>query len=209
MEEIKIQRNSRQIPSKKEVCSNKKYHDIIYGWLQEASERDEVGNRYVNEKCVNFTAIGKMINLSRQTVAKKIKNLEEMGLIVKNDGKKRYDLILLSAGDATLIPQKTLNFLVNSQSEKGISIYVYLFNRFYANGYSEFSFYMNQIKSFIGLSTAYKNNNDVIKDCLTSLENNGLIEFSVEDEIGDDGLVKTLYKIHRVNIEYKEKISGC
>jgi hypothetical protein len=30
---LKIQSNSRQIPKTKDICSNKKYYDILYAYL--------------------------------------------------------------------------------------------------------------------------------------------------------------------------------
>ena len=97
------------------------------------SEVDSEGIRYIKEKNINYSAIAKTVKLSRQTVAKRIKNLEEIGLIYKNEMKKRYEIHLLSKLDASLIPNRTLTFLVDSYSENAISIYIYLLNRFWAN----------------------------------------------------------------------------
>jgi len=90
------------------------YSDIVYGWFQDMSEKDSEGIRYVNEKDVNYSKIGDRIGLSRQTVSKRIKNLEDMGLIYKNDLKKRYEIHILSNVDASLIPKRTLSFLIDS-----------------------------------------------------------------------------------------------
>jgi hypothetical protein len=40
--------------------------------------------------------------------------LEDIGLIYKNEMKNRYEIHLLSNVDASLIPQDTLSFLVDS-----------------------------------------------------------------------------------------------
>jgi hypothetical protein len=52
---MEIEKNSRQIPKRQEICSDKKYSDVVYGWFQDVSERDGEGIRYVNEKDVNFS----------------------------------------------------------------------------------------------------------------------------------------------------------
>ena len=62
---LKIQSNSRQVPKAKNICSNKKYYDILYAYLQCISERDETGVRYFLKKDINFSKLGEMFNLSR------------------------------------------------------------------------------------------------------------------------------------------------
>ena len=48
---LKIQPNSRQVPKAKDICSNKKYYDILYAYLQCISVRDEKsGTRYFSKK---------------------------------------------------------------------------------------------------------------------------------------------------------------
>ena len=48
---MEIQHNSRQIPSNKELTSNKKYSDIFYGYLQQKSHLDkESGLRFLWKK---------------------------------------------------------------------------------------------------------------------------------------------------------------
>ena len=37
---LQIKRNSRQIPSSKDILSNAKYCDLLYGYLQGMSDRD-------------------------------------------------------------------------------------------------------------------------------------------------------------------------
>ena len=62
-----------------------------------------------------------------------MKNLEKLGLVVKNDSKKRYELTTLDATMAALVPYPTLKLLVDALSENSISTYVYLLNRYVAN----------------------------------------------------------------------------
>ena len=63
---LKIQPNSRQIPKSKNICSNKKYYDILYAYLQCISERDsDTNKRYFYKKDINFSKLGEIFNLSR------------------------------------------------------------------------------------------------------------------------------------------------
>lgn len=126
--------NSRQIPSKDEICANKKYYDILYAYFQCISEPvdKEKGDmrRIFPKKEVNFTKLGKIFSLTRQTVSTKFKNLKDLGLIV-DFNEEYYMLIRLEDSDATLIPYKTLKVLTDALSENSISAYVYLFNRYW------------------------------------------------------------------------------
>jgi hypothetical protein len=62
-----------------------------------------------------------------------MKNLEKMGLVTKNESKKRYELLILDPDVAALIPYNTLKLLVDTLSENSISSYVYLLSRYIAN----------------------------------------------------------------------------
>ena len=195
---MEIEKNSRQMPKIKEICSDKKYSDVVYGWFQNASERTNEGIRYVNKKDVNYSKIAQVVKLSRQTVSKRIKNLEEMGLIYENKDKSRYELHLLNNVDASLIPKRTLEFLINSQSENGINIYIYLLNRYWANNEKPYVFTLEQVKAFIGISTKTTSNNNCITDVLASLHNNGLICCVLREEGGG---IKTMYSIEWMSFE--------
>ena len=78
---MEIKNNSRQIPKTKEICSNKKYYDVLYAYLQCISEKNFEGKRIFSKKEINFSKLGNVFNLSRQTISTKFKNLKELGLI--------------------------------------------------------------------------------------------------------------------------------
>ena len=161
---LTIKNNSRQIPDNKEICANKKYYDILYAYLQKISEVDIDNIRYIPMKEINFTQLGKMFGLTRQTVSTKMKNLENMGLVIKNESKKRYELVILEANIAALIPYNTLKLLVDGLSENSISTYVYLLNRFIANNEKPFLFTYEQIKNFIGICSTTRSNDETIRN---------------------------------------------
>lgn len=197
---MKIEKNSRQIPKITEICSDKKYSDMVYGWFQDVSQWDQEGERYVALKDINYQQIGERVKLTRQTVSKRIKNLEDMGLICKNEMKKRYEIRVLERVDASLIPQHTLKFLVDSQSDNTISIYVYLLNKYWANGKQPFYFTIPEVKAFLGLSVRTTSNNHCVMNPLFSLRNNGLIDFELME---DHTSIKTKYLIKSMSFNPK------
>ena len=195
---LKIQSNSRQIPKAKNICSNKKYYDILYAYLQCISERDNESNkRYFYKKDINFSRLGEIFNLSRQTVSTKFKNLKELGLIEEID-KNTYQLIELSADIASLVPYNTLKLITDTLNDNSISTYIYLLNCYYGNDCRPFQFTLDQIKGYIGISTSTRSNNDIVTNILYVLEKIGLIKYSlstVKQETDSFQNVKTIYQL--------------
>ena len=195
---LKIQPNSRQVPKSKNICSNKKYYDILYAYLQCISERDKESNkRYFYKKDINFSKLGEIFNLSRQTVSTKFKNLKELGL-VEEVNKDTYQLIELSADIASLVPYNTLKLITDTLSENSISTYIYLLNCYYSNDCRPFQFTLDQIKKHIGISTNTRSNNDIITNILYVLEKIGLIKYSlstVKQETDSFQNLKTIYQL--------------
>ena len=197
---LTIKNNSRQVPDNKIICADKKYYDILYGYLQKVSEQEEDdGNivRYVPMKDINFSELGRIFGLTRQTVSKKMNNLEAMGLVIKNEKKKRYELMILEPNVAALIPYNTLKLLVDTLSENSISTYVYLLSRYIANHENPFQFTLAQVKTNIGISTSTKSNDNIVTNILFVLEKIGLIKYSLgtEKHESEFGNVKTIYQI--------------
>lgn len=195
---LKIQPNSRQMPKAKTICSNKKYYDILYAYLQCISQRDEeINKRYFYKKDINFSKLGEIFGLSRQTVSTKFKNLKELGLIEEN-GSDMYFLIELSTDLASLIPYNTLKLLTDTLSENAISAYIYLLNCYYSNDCRPFQFSLDQIKTYIGISTTTRSNNDVITNILYVLEKIGLIKYSLSALSQEEDTfqnIKTIYQL--------------
>ena len=90
-----------------------------------------------------------------------------------------YFLIELSTDLASLIPYNTLKLLTDTLSENAISAYIYLLNCYYGNDCRPFQFSLDQVKTYIGISTATRSNNDVITNILYVLEKIGLIKYSL------------------------------
>lgn len=195
---IKKEKDNRQVPKSQEICANKKYYDILYAYLQYISDRDEETNiRYFLKSDINFSKLGEIFSLSRQTVSTKFKNLKDLGLIIELD-EQRYQLVLLEAETAALIPYSTLKILVDTLNEKAISTYIYLLNRYYAKDGQAFVFTLDQIKKYIGISVTTRSNNDVVTNILYVLSKLGLIKYSLTT-VAQDGdnfqNVKTIYQL--------------
>ena len=190
-------KTARQIPKTKDICASKKYNDILYAYLQCISEKDRTGRRIVEKSKIKFTQLALKFNLTRQTIATKFKNLKELGL-VKDLNDNYYEIIELEQNVAALIPYETLKVLVDTLSERAISTYIYLFNRYFASGYQPFTFTLDQVKAYVGICSKTKSNDDTITNILYVLSKIGVIKYEltavkVEDTFSN---VKTIYKLN-------------
>ena len=109
------------------------------------------------------------------------KHLEDKGLIeLKDDG--YYYLTVLEDEEANLIEYNTLSKLINVFQKNSLSIYIYLFNRYYASGFQPFIATIKQIKDFIGIATTTTSNNIIIDDTIDILKRLGLLDFRIKFE---------------------------
>lgn len=88
---------------------------------------------------MNFTRLGEIFGISRQTASTKFKNLKDLGLIKEID-KENFELVELRSDIASLVPYETLKLITDTLNENSISTYVYLLNCYYANGCKPFVF---------------------------------------------------------------------
>lgn len=179
---LQIQKNSRQVPSDEIYTADKKYHDLLYGVMQELSYQDGEGIdncRYVNKKDMKFQDLGDRIGLTRQTVKKKLDNLMSLGLVTYIEEEKRYKILKLDNKISTLVPFETLRRLNNSLNQNSISLFVYLLNRYIAAGEKEYCATMRQMKTFVGISVSTTSNNEVISDILDTLQLVGLVDYEL------------------------------
>lgn len=194
---MQIESNSRQMPSTASVAREKDYCDLLYAWLQCNSERENMNEqrRRVPKSKIKWVAIENDFTrtlsdgtvdkvMSRKTIAKYFKYLEEKGLVVFNEEDNYYYLTVLEPNEANLIEYNTLSKLMNVLQKNSISIYIYLFNRYYANGRTPFIATIKQIKDFIGIATTTTSNNIIIDDTLDILKRLGLLDFKLVS--GDD-----------------------
>lgn len=195
---MQIEKNSRQVPSIKTICSDKKYYDILYAYLQCISKRNEENlsdTRYINKKEVNFSKMGGIFGVSRQTISTKFKGLIDLGLIEQSQDK--YIINVLPQDYAYLIPQSTLQLLTDALSENSISAYVYLFNRYLANKEQIYLFTLDQIKTWVGISTKTRSNDTVVTNILLVLKRIGLIDYELTTVVDESNFqnIKTMYQL--------------
>ena len=206
---MEIKKNSRQMPSASMIVREKDYCDLLYAWLQCNSERENVMStrRRIEKNKIKWTAIERDFTrtltdgsvekvMSRKTIAKYFNHLMDKGLISEGEDDYYY-LTVLDASEANLIECITLSKLMNVLQKNSISIYIYLFNRYCANGYQPFIATIKQIKDFIGIATSTTSNNIVIDDTIDILKRLGLLE--VKLITGEDN--KTYLEFQRVKNE--------
>lgn len=191
---MEIKKNSRQMPSTSAVVKQKDYSDLLYAWLQCNSERENPASprRRIEKSKVKWTAIeqdftrtladGKTEKvMSRKTIAKYFAHLIEQNLVSEGEDGYFY-LTVLEASEANLIEYNTLSKLMNVLQKNSISIYVYLFNRYCANGYTPFIATIKQIKDFIGIATSTTSNNLIVSDTIDILKRLGLLDVKLITE---------------------------
>lgn len=199
---MSIQKNSRQMPSSKIITKEKNYCDLLYAWLQCNSELLDMESRirYIERKNVKWARIERDFTrqssdgaiekvMDRKTIAKYFRHLEEKGLVKLNKEDDNYYLTVLDNYEANLIEYKTLNKLMNVFQKNSINIYIYLFNRYFANDQKPFIVTMRQIKEFIGIATSTTSNNMLIDDTLDILKRLKLLDYEI---IYQDG--KTMFQ---------------
>ena len=193
---MQIEQNSRQMPANKETTREKDYCDLLYAWLQCHSER--VGNwtsqRRIHKSLIKWTVIerdftriieGKEVKaIARKTIAKYFAWLEENGFITFNAEDNYYYLAVLDDRSGFLVEYKTLEVLMNTLQRRSLSIYIYLLNRYIANGYDGYDFTLGQVKDFIGFTTSTTSNNCCIVDTFEILERLGLMKYHLTCENG-------------------------
>lgn len=185
------------MPSTSSIAREKDYCDLLYAWLQCNSERENMNEtrRRIPKSRIKWVAIENDFTrtlsdgtvdkvMSRKTIAKYFKHLEDKGLITFNEEDNYYYLTVLESNEANLIEYKTLAKLMNVLQKNSISVYIYLFNRYYANGRCAFIATIKQIKDFIGIATTTTSNNAVIDDTLDILKRLGLLDYKLIN--GDD-----------------------
>ena len=116
--------------------------------------------------------------MGRKTIAKYFNYFLEQGLVTEGDDDYYY-LTVLPKDSAHLIEYTTLYKLMNVLQKHCLSIYIYLFNRYYANGCKPVIVTMAQIKSYIGFSASTSSNNGFIDDTIDILKRLKLLDMQI------------------------------
>lgn len=208
---MEIQKNSRQIPSNEIYTANKQYSDILYGYLQHNSYLDEKINiRFIPKKEISYVKLASALNMHRQTVSTKFNNLINQGLVSYNESLKRYELVIIDADLATLLPDETVRVCYNTLQDRCLSILAYLLKTFIQHGEKPCQINLDIIKAYVGLCVSNRGcSNQIIKDCLLVLQGLGFITYHTEKETDDKtGGTKMIYILDKVNnsIKFDEKV---
>lgn len=199
---MEIQKNSRQIPSNKKYTANKKYSDLVYGYLQEKSVLDEsLGVRYLPKKEVKYTQMAEDLGLSRQTASRRFNNLIEQDLVYYDEDNRRYILAKLEADLAALLPCDTVRILCVNLKERSLSILTYLMKTYFQHGQKPCEINIDIIKEHVGLNVDNRGkNNQIIKDIFVLLRQLGFIEYHIEKDFDVvSGGYKTKYILDKVD----------
>ena len=186
-----IKKNSRQMPSTTSIVREKDYCDLLYAWLQCNSERENINTsrRRIEKKKVKWASIERDFTrqlsdgsiekaMSRKTIAKYFSYLIDEKLVI-DENDDYYYLAVLDPQDGNLIEYNTLLKMMNVLQKNSINIYIYLFNRYYANNFQPFIATMKQIKEYIGIATTTTSNNYIILNTIDILSRLGLLKMSI------------------------------
>lgn len=189
-------KNTRQMPKAQAVISQKDYCDLLYAWLQCNSDRidftsNQSGRKILKSK-IKFVAIEKEFTqidpetnkpiklFSRKTISKYFSHLISIGLVYEEErDPDYYYLKLLEPKEGNLIEYNTLSKLITVLQKNSLNIYIYLYNRYYANNFQPFIATMKQIKEYIGIATTTTSNNYIILNTIDILSRLGLLKMSI------------------------------
>ena len=110
-----------------------------------------------------------------------------------------YELVTLDNNVAWLIQSELLQLMIDSLSQNTVSTYVYLFNRFYANGNKPFQFTIEQIKNHIGISTTTRSNDEIVSNILFVLQKLGVIKYTLTTVKQDSDSFNNVKTIHQLD----------
>lgn len=204
MQHLKKPENARQIPKTKKYTANKDYYDYLFGYLQSISHWDGglTSNRYIYKSSINFSTISKICGKSRQTISKKFKAILEGTEQNEKSGVPplirqvcdRYEIIAIEPNLAMLVPQDTLQLLLDTVKDDVISIYVYLFNRYFASGQNSFQITFPELRAVVGAGVKNRDN-DKFNNILRILQKIGLLKYQQTMEKEISGQIKTHTRI--------------
>lgn len=199
---MEMQHNSRQIPSNERYTANKKYSDLVYGYLQQKSTLDETnGIRFLMKKEIKYTQMAEDLGLSRQTASRKFNDLIAEDLVYYDEDNKRYVLTKLEADLAALLPCDTVRVLCVNLKERSLSTLAYLLKSYFQHGQQPYEVNLDILKAHVGLSVDNRGrNNQTIKDILLLLKKLGFVEYHIERDFNaESGGFKTKYVIDKVD----------
>lgn len=190
-----IRPNSRQIPLIIDYAGHPDYSDLLYGYLQLVSLPGKNRVRYVSSAEVTGVKLGQVLGITRQTASKKLKGLQELGLVGEKKAGK-LELGIFENDEAMLVPMDVLQVLVDTKIPHILSLYVYMLNR-YMGAQGEFNYVLSTVKDFIGISSATYSNSYTITEAMEKLDELGLLKYRQVVQGNDTGY-KTVQMVDQV-----------
>lgn len=171
---------TRSIPTAKEFTHLKKV-DLLYAYLQTISKWDgKTQARHVWKADFTRQEAQVAINVSSvNTITNRLNTLIKSGFVIEHED--HYELTVETA--FTLIDTRTLEFLINTANDNVINVYAFLKwkHEFSQNHGNDFYFYNKQIVEDV-LGQPYNDrSNRRVNDILSSLKNNGLVNFEIKN----------------------------
>ena len=175
--------------------ADKAISDLLYAWLQCNSKwKEGEGHRYIEKKAVKMTVLGRKLGCERRTIAKQMKQLLDKGYVVEEGG---YYILSPVGKYYFLVPQRTLQYLLDTRSANVIKAYCYLGNLKHYYGEEAF-FTQNSLLEAIGYTTHQGKNHEFIRNILVALANDELVT-TYREPVTVDGKNIIVYRISKYN----------
>lgn len=209
--------DTRQMPCRSSVTSEKNYCDLLYAWIQCNSERTSLHSqdRRISKKKCKYTNIEREMTdsqgekvMDRRTISKYFQWLVTQGYLVLDEKQEYYNITVLEKGEANIIYYKTLSILMNVFRRHSIDIYQYLYSRYCANGKKTFRAAIPDIKRYIGITTSTSSNNAVVMDTVDILKRLGLLDYQYVQTDENKTMVEFLWVTDRLSEEGCAEISN-
>lgn len=208
MPKMDFDKSKRPVPGYSEgfFLSNKNCNERIYVYLLLKSKRRPDGSethRYV-EKMTN-QKIADDLGMSRNTVGTRLKDLITLGYVKISKDKKYY--LVPKQDYYTLIPEETLDFLLNyvENKEKIIKLYILLYDFFIIHK----SFTMIELHAALGYSLKngkpQTRNSQHIRTLLMILSEAGLVKYNISEGRNSKGAPVDVYTITMMRSHIDEK----
>ena len=169
-----------RVPRDSDFIGNKNISDIAYMmlFLEAAYDPKNPTFRKLSIKDVNYSRLTEGVDISRQTFAKYVKKLIEVGRITEENG--FYILPVPQDNKYYDIETETIEELIAFAKNHSIKIYVYLlgWHRYCLKNGDLFNFSLDNLCKTIGLTEQQSRNHRTIKYILSMLERLELIKVS-------------------------------
>ncbi len=197
---------------------NFKTNDLLYGFMRGLStarpvEGQKEWQEYLPKKTFkkNKKLIAGICGCTTKTIDNQINKLFEAGLldegieVVESNGKEyEYECFWFPCESKTykIVEQDIIKYLVNTRNSQAIRIYLYLLNKFQWK--KDYIFTIGEIRNALGYSETTTSCYGLIKQCLASFREEGLIKYEKIIEEKDIGGLneEKIIPVERMKLKY-------